>query len=270
MPGLTDDQLLDDLDSFLSTRKIFKVECDGQETWLRWKRNRVVEYPGPSESGELDESWRSYVDSIEVGDVIIAQGKHGSNGVFHTFGLGVVTDDNTSDLESPDSDSEYSIAGYDVHWVTVADNGEERRGDVPEEFPSEQVVRVDRAFFEDLLIGLDAGGYPPPSDELVSRLFRAAAMRDLESILDSHLPSFWKETEPRKGHVRAVVEQYLLNDQRGSPGSSRREAAIQMATTIVDAEIEVIQQSVFPRYLAPLLIPFLTKSSKCSTTRSIE
>lgn len=237
MTGLSESELENKLEDFLSGRDIYTVHCSGDGEWREWKRERkTICSSGTEDAREV------FTDEIDQGDVLIAQKDLGE--IHHTYGIGVVSE--SYDPEQPalnpeadqEEDPENSKPQIRTHWVTAASNGEEITGDIPEEFPSEETTEVDTAFFRDLLIGLDEESFPPPGDELVSKLFEAAALTDINSLLDTQLPAAWKRSQARKEHIKRVAEEFLTETDLNETTEERRQDAQVQAVNELRADIE--------------------------------
>jgi hypothetical protein len=235
MVEFDEESLEADFEAFLDDRDIYKVECRSREVWERWKGFNRVEFPGdPDESKES----LSVFDTIEIGDIILAQQAQRDNDIRYTYGFGVVAHgDQFYDSESiprdPDTGDPLALR---VSWTTVADNGEHITADVPTEFPEDSVTAVSREYFEDLLQGLRGESFPPDNELLIERLFAAAARRNLDEVIDQYLFSRSTESAEWGRMARFVVEEYLQTTLDRFTSAERRELAIPEVASVLGEE----------------------------------
>ncbi|MFC7130553.1 AAA family ATPase [Haloferax chudinovii] len=238
MSDISIDDLKSVLGAFLKDRTVYTAKISSG-IWQDMRDNHVLKTPD-SVHESLDTDAVSVWEACEAGDVVIAYEQNGDTPYFYGIGVVANTPLSTFSLEWPrkpeDMDRDYKT----VYWVTIAGNGERFDAKPIDSPPSEEFAIVEHGYLWKVMDAASAESMPPSTEELLHRLVAADRLRDVDTLLDEHLPDTWNDAE-KKGHqIRAVVLEALLD--RGSKNSIQSDR--QFAQGIIAHREEVTEGTI--------------------------
>ena len=219
MLGPAHKELKNQIDTLLSKNDVYTISLKDHNNWEVWKRNHIASYEGDLEYNRNSEQWELFSNSIDAGDILIAQISQGPD--ILTFGIGVAvagySPDQPKKVESVNAGHQIS-----VNWINIASNGEKIELNPAKEVSSELVTKADIGLFKALLNGIDNESYLPDAANILHSLEEQAALRNLDIIIDEYLPSEWRSSDARKRQIKAVIREFLINTDEYNDIAKRR------------------------------------------------
>ncbi|NEU59217.1 AAA family ATPase [Halorussus sp. MSC15.2] len=229
MPSSPTKTFEEEINGLLSNRDVYKIDWGENNLWRIWRRHSIVSYEGDSDTS--NSSWRVFSESIEEGDILVAQTKN--QGSYLTYGIGIALagyeslNQRVITTEKTESQLDISTHRIPVNWVPIASNGEIVEALPSENFPNGSVTKYGNERFKAFLNGLEQESYD--IGDILQSLEYNLVLGDIDSIINQHFPEEWKSSSSREQQIRAVVTKFLTETNEDTTRERRLTAQKRVA-----------------------------------------